>query len=150
MSRYYDFWIENTDQVVEEDGTSAVSTDASSHLAGSSDFIQFVADSDEQQNDTAAAGSTSVCIVAAIRKEKLLILTVTKYYHSVAEKTVTVMHCCSMLRCRNQREMNQVKNSQQNHTVCVSRLIRLCFLWSLNLALSGSTLVMMFLFIHLF
>ena len=130
-----------------------MSTDASSHLAGSSDSIQFVADSDEQQNDTAAAGSTSVCIVAAIRKEKLLVLIVTKYYHSVAEKTVTVMHCCSMLRCRNQREMNQVKNSQQNlqnHTVCVSRLIRLCFLWSLNLALSGSTLVMMFLFIHLF
>ena len=76
----------------------------------SSDSIQFLADSDEQQNDNAAAGSTLVCIVAAIGKEKLLI--VPKYYHSVAEKTVTVMHCCFMLRCRNQREMNRVENSQ--------------------------------------
>ena len=37
LSRYYNSWIENTDQVAEEDGTSAVSADASSHLASAGD-----------------------------------------------------------------------------------------------------------------
>ena len=37
LSRYYNSWIENTDQVAEQDGTSAVSADASSHLASAGD-----------------------------------------------------------------------------------------------------------------
>jgi len=39
----------------------------------SSDSIQFLADSDEQQNDNAAADSASVWIATGNEKEKLLI-----------------------------------------------------------------------------
>jgi len=38
-ARYYNSWIENTDQVAEEDAASTVSAEPSSHLAAASDHV---------------------------------------------------------------------------------------------------------------
>jgi len=39
VARYYNSWIENTDQVAEEDAASTVSAEPSSHLAAASDHV---------------------------------------------------------------------------------------------------------------
>jgi len=59
LSRYYNSWIENTDQVAEEDGTSAVSADASSHLASAGDqHVAAAAASGQSTADTELSTTT--------------------------------------------------------------------------------------------
>ena len=43
MARYYNSWIENTDQVAEEEDASTVSAEASSHPAAISDHVPAAA-----------------------------------------------------------------------------------------------------------
>ena len=54
----------------------------------SSDSIQFLADSDEQQNDNAAADSASVWIAAGNEKEKLL----TNYRYNLCNMIVHITY----------------------------------------------------------